>query len=170
MLRYAALCLLLLIRPLWADPAPPQDSPGITILDFGVYCRPQVTAQEEAPETALGYINIFSATPTIRFHGQQVHAALGVSFGLLFRSDRDILQARMESWKPGRTEPEIWYTDIPGSMDRSRGFTFDFEEELIPGLWRLEAWDGDQLLYRIEFDVLPPSKLPAEMSDCNLMS
>jgi hypothetical protein len=34
----------------------------------------------------------------------------------------------------------------------------------------MEAWDGDRRLYSVEFEVVPPSALPGDLSDCNLLS
>jgi hypothetical protein len=164
------LATLLIALPLWAKPAPPLSDPQITIIDFGIYCRPAIIGQEAAPDTALGYVNVFSETPVIRHHQQQVPAALGVSFGLILRSDIDVPTTRMESWKPGQTEPDIWYTRLLAGDETSRGFTFEFEEELVLGTWRQEAWDGDRLLYSIEFEVVRPSALPGNVSNCDLMS
>lgn len=160
----------LIALPLWAKPAPPLTDPQVTIVDFGIYCRPGIVGQEAAPDTELGYINLFSENPVIRYHQQQVPAALGVSFGVILRSEIDVPSARMQSFKPGQTEPDIWYADLWAGDETSRGFTFEFEEELVIGTWVQEAWDGDRLLYRIEFEVLPPSALPDEVSNCNLMS
>ncbi len=158
------------LAPVAADPAPPRTDPRVRIVDLGIYCRPQIAGQEAAPDTSLGYINLFSEQPVIRYRQQQVPAALGLSFGLIIVSQDDVPQARMESWKPGRTEPEVWFADIVAGEERARGFTFDFDSELIPGIWRLEAWDGDRQLYSVEFEVLSPSALPGIQADCGLMS
>ena len=53
---------------------------------------------------------------------------------------------------------------------KTRGFSFDFPEELILGTGRTEGWDGDTRLYSIEFQVVPPSALPGIGPDCNLLS
>ncbi|MBK6468130.1 MAG: hypothetical protein IPF96_15700 [Rhodobacter sp.] len=66
--------------------------------------------------------------------------------------------------------PEIWYSDLFADVPSMRGYSFDFEAELIPGLWRMEAWDGETRLYSIDFEVVPPSALPGIGSDCNLLS
>ncbi len=168
--RAAILVLGLLAQPLWAEPAPPITDPAITVVDLGIYCRPTLAGTEEAPSTSLGYINLFAEQPVIKHRQQRVPAALGVSFGVIILSTEDFIGARMESWKPGASGPEVWYSDILANEERARGFTFDFDSELIPGLWRMEAWDGDRRLYSVEFEVVPPSALPGDLSDCNLLS
>jgi hypothetical protein len=153
-----------------ADPAPPTAIPGIRITDFGVYCRPDSEGTEPAPETSLGYINLLSALPEFVHRQQDIPATMGTSFGVVVQADRDILQARIETWKPGRDQPEIWYTDLFADTPRMRGFAFDFPEEVILGTWRMEAWDGDTRLYSVEFEVRPAESLPGISSDCNLLS
>ncbi|MEZ5798943.1 MAG: DUF3859 domain-containing protein [Paracoccaceae bacterium] len=153
-----------------AEPAPPQVAPQIELVDFGVYCQMDTVEREPAPETSLGYINVLSGTPEFQFRQLQVPALLGVSFGVQIRPDIDYPQARMMTWKPGQTTPEVWYTDLHAGALKTRGFTFEFEDEVQPGLWTMEAWAVDDLLYRVEFEVLPPSELPGIGSDCNLLS
>lgn len=170
MLRRAFACLLLVALPLWAEPVPPQGSPGVTVQSHGIFCVPVESTLEPAPGTSLGYVESFIGDPVLRVEGPQVPASLGTSFGFTVVTDRDISQARIETWLPGSTAPEVWNADLTANVPGYLGFSFDFETELIPGLWRIEVWEGEQMLSRVEFDVLPPSQLPPHMSDCNLMS
>ena len=167
----AALALAVLAAlPAAADPAPPRLAAGVTLMDYGIYCQPEIASRESAPDTRLGYVNIFEGEPVFRLRQQEVPALLGMSFGLVVTSDRDHIQARMETWRPDSDAPDIWYTDIAAGERRMRGFSFDVADELVTGLWRLEAWDGAQQLYAIEFDVVPPSRLPGIGPDCNFLS
>ena len=153
-----------------ADPAPPTASVLAEIVEYGIYCKPKEAGRVDAPDTALGYINLFEGEFDFRFHQQQVPAQLGMSFGLIIRPAIDVPVARMETYKPGTTAPEVWYTDLHAGEPKTRGFSFDFPEELILGTWRMEGWDGDTRLYSIEFQVVPPSALPGIGPDCNLLS
>jgi Domain of unknown function (DUF3859) len=153
-----------------AEPAPPVISPGITIVELGIYCRAEAAGTEAAPETTLGYIAVLPAVPQFVFRQQQVPARLGMSFGVVTVSDRDIVGVRIETWKPGAEKSELWYADMVAGDQSIRGFSFDFPEELITGIWRMEAWDGETLLYRVAFEVLPGTALPGVGSDCNLLS
>lgn len=172
MSAFFRLCLVLLwsATAALADPAAPQSAQGIRFVEIGIYCRPESEGTEPAPETSLGYINLLATLPEFIHRQQRIPAALGISFGVVVQADHDILQARIETWKPGRDRPEIWYTDLYADTPRMRGFAFDFPEELILGTWRMEAWDGDTRLYSVEFEVQPASTLPGISSDCNLMS
>jgi hypothetical protein len=153
-----------------AEPAPPMTTPGITIDGFGIYCRPGTTTTEPAPETTLGYIHQFSGLPEIAFHQLEVPARMGVHFGVIVTADRDIAGVRAETWKPGATRPEVWYSDHYADTPRARGFVFEFPEELVTGIWRMDAFDGDTLLYRVEWEVVPGTSLPGVTSDCTFVA
>jgi hypothetical protein len=166
----AAIAALAFYRPAFADVAAPVASPTVQITDYGIYCSPETKNRLEAPETSLGYIEVFSGTPEIRYQQQEVPARLGVSFGVVIASANDIPEVRIETWKPSQEKPEIWYTTYSADSTSMRGFTFDFKEELLLGVWRMEAWDGDTRLYSVEFDVVTPSTLPGIGSDCTFLS
>lgn len=153
-----------------AGPAPPFTAPGITFAGLGIYCDEDDTRTEAAPGTSLGYIHILQNQPRIAFPQQEVPARLGVHFGVVVVSDRDIAEVRNETWKPGATGPEVWFTDLTATVPRARGFVFELEGELLTGLWRMDAFDGDRLLYSVEWEVRPASDLPGVSSNCDLWS
>jgi hypothetical protein len=161
---------LVLAGPLWSEPAPPVTAPGVTIVDLGVYCRPGTTTREDAPGTTLGYIQKLPDMPAMAFRQQVIPARIGVHFGVIVATDRDIAGLRAETWLPGATKPEVWFTDHTADTPRARGFVFEYERELVPGLWVMEAYDGDTLIYRVEWQVVPGDQLPGVSSDCELLS
>jgi hypothetical protein len=163
-----ALCLVTGLA--LADPAPPVTGPGIQIADFGIYCRQDRDQLEPAPGTTAGHVRLLEDTPEFVFRQQTIPARLGISFGVASISGRDIQDARIEAWVPGATTPEMWFSDMYAGDAEVRGFTFDHAHELVTGLWRIEAWDGETLLYRVEFDVLPGAELPGLSSDCDFVS
>ncbi|MCU0826721.1 MAG: DUF3859 domain-containing protein [Tabrizicola sp.] len=160
----------LLAFPAWADPKPPYSAPGIVLEGVGVYCQPGTSIREEAPGTTLGYIHRLSGTPQIAFQQQEVPARLGLHFGVIVRPDRTIAGVRAETWKPGATKPEVWYADLDADVPRARGFVFEFPDELVTGIWRMDAFEGDTLLYSVEWEVVAASELPGVTSDCTLLS
>jgi hypothetical protein len=161
---------LMLALPLRADPAPPFTAPGVTIVDLGVYCRPGTTTREDAPGTTLGYIQKLPDMPAMAFRQQQIPARIGVHFGVVVMTDRDIAGIRAETWTPGAIRPEVWFTDHTADVPRARGFVFEYPHELRPGPWVMEAYDGDTLLYRVEWQVVPGDELPGVTSDCDLLA
>lgn len=153
-----------------ADPADPTLAPGIRLVDHGIYCQTEAIGTTPAPETSLGYIDTLPGVPEMVYRQQTVPARLGTSFGVVIEADRDIPGVRIETWKPGAARPETWYDDIFAGTPQMRGFAFDYPEEIILGIWRMEAWEGDTMLYSVEFEVQPAEQLPGVSSDCNLMS
>jgi Domain of unknown function (DUF3859) len=153
-----------------ANTSVPVTGPGITIEAVGIFCRQGTTRREAAPGTTLGYVELVDGLPEIAFQQRTVPARIGVQFGVIFTADRDIPGIRNETWKPGATTPEVWSTDLLAGVTRSRGYSFDFNEELLTGIWRMEAFNGAELLYSVEFEVVSGSELPGIGSDCNLLS
>lgn len=170
MCRLLALLCLLLPGLALAGPAPPEGSAGIGELQVGILCSPPVTGSDPAPETRRGFVRRVGKVADVGVPGQQVPAALGVSFGLIVLPLHDVPNARMETFRPGSGTPDVWFTDLTAGEAKYRGFAFEYEDELIPGLWRMEAWDGPVRLYRVEFEVLPPGELPGLAELCNLLS
>ena len=154
----------------FAETPAPVAGAGIVLQSIGVYFSPEIAGTEAAPDTELGYINLMTAPPEFIFRQTDVPARLGLSFGILIVADRDIANVRVLTWKPGATDPESWTTDIVAGEPKLRGFVFEYENELIPGPWRMEAYDGDTQLYSVTFEVLPGSELPSVTSNCDLLS
>jgi Domain of unknown function (DUF3859) len=169
-LKILCLSTILAGMPALAALDPISTGPGIVIETVGIYCHVAPQGREEAPQTDLGYIQILVGMPDFSFEQREVPARLGISFGLVAISDRDILQARVETRRPGTAQPDIWYSDFLAGEPALRGFSFDFSHELTPGIWRMEAYEGTDQLYSVEFEVLPGTELPGVSSDCNLMS
>ncbi|MCX7287472.1 MAG: DUF3859 domain-containing protein [Rhodobacterales bacterium] len=163
---FAAICATIVL----AGPVPPFTASGISFAGLGVYCDEDDTQTEAAPGTSLGYVHILRNQPRIAFSQQEVPARLGVHFGVVVVSDRDIAVVRNETWKPGATRPEVWFTELAAKVPRARGFVFELEDELVTGIWRMDAFDGDLLLYSVEWEVKPASDLPGISSNCDLLS
>ena len=151
-------------------PAAPTTSAEITNLSVGVLCSPRVNDRAVAPDTTLGYTNVVAAPRKIGFSQQRVPATLGVSFGVMFTPTHSLMGVRNETYRPGATTPDVYFTDIEAKAGRYRGFAFEYANELIPGMWRMESWQGDTLLYRVEFQVVPEAALPEIQAQCQGMS
>lgn len=169
--------LLLVLGMLWcacpavaSEPAPPTTSPDFSTFSVGVLCSPREADRAAAPDTRLGYTTVVAAPRKIGFAQQRVPAALGVSFGVMFTPTHALSGVRNETYRPGSSRPDVYYSDIDAKPGRYRGFAFEFQDELVPGLWRLESWQGDKLLYRVEFQVVPEAALPEIQAQCLGMS
>ena len=153
-----------------AQPAAPEMGNRITALTAGVLCTPRVTERAEAPDTTLGFTGVVTDTPKFTFEQQQVPATLGMTFGLIYTPKFALINVRNLTYRPNATEPDVFYSDVLDRADRFRGFSFDYANELALGVWRLEGWQGDVMLYRVEFEVVAPEKLPEVSAYCMGMS
>lgn len=173
MRRAIALLLALAAWPLGADPQPPQPSPLIATLEVGVFCALQAMDQAPAPGTLSGWIHVPDGEITFHWPDRQVvPASLGLAFGVKAQlvPGAFAAYAEMRVYRPGRTEPEVWassFTDIAPSVGF---FRFDHDHELVPGIWRFEAWDGPTQLYAVDFEVVPAAALPEIAQACGATS
>lgn len=76
----------------------------------------------------------------------------------------------MRVYRPGGDQPETWDSSFGDRAPSRAFFRFDHEAELIPGLWRFEAWDGQNRLYAVEFYVVPAASAPEIINACGAVS
>lgn len=152
--------------------APPeqQHSAQIARMAAQVMCSPRITDRTKATESSDGFINQANDLPKLRFDQQIVPAAIGVSFGVVFQPVAGLAHVRNLTYRPNQSKPDVYYADIPAKPDRFNGFSFELPEELQTGLWRFESWQGDTLLYRADFQVVPADSLPELVAQCQGMS
>lgn len=101
-----------------------------------------------------------------------VPASLGLAFGVkaqLFPG-RDVPFAQMRVYQPGKATPEVWESGFNDLAPSLAFFRFDTEAELIPGLWRFEAWEGETRLYSVEFEVVLAATQPEIAQACGAVS
>lgn len=165
--------LVLCAGPLLADPAPPVLGPAVADLQVGVFCASQAMEQHPAPGTLSGWIHVPANEIAFQWPDRQVvPASLGLAFGVKARlaSGVEVPQADMRVYRPGLTIPDRWTTSFGDLTRTSAFFRFDRPEELIPGLWRVEAWDGPTQIYAVDFQVVPADALPGIVAACGTLS
>jgi hypothetical protein len=172
-MRRLALALLLgLTAPSRAEPAPPQAGSEVTSLKVGVFCALQAMNQRPAPGTLSGWIHVPEGD--IDFHWpdrQVVPAQIGLAFGVKSRLSPGLfLPGEMRVFRPGASAPEVWEASFTDLSDQIGFFRFDRDDELLPGIWRFEAWSGDAQLYVVEFEVVPAAALPEIAQACGAIS
>lgn len=171
MLRGLILALVLVL-PLRAEPAPPQALPEVASLKVGVFCALQAMDKRPAPGTLSGWIHVPDSP--IDFHWpdrQVVPAAIGIAFGVKSQMVPGVfVTGEMRVYRPGRSTPETWESTFSDTGEQFGFFRFDREEELIPGNWHFEAWEGETQLYSVEFEVVPAAALPEIVNACGAIS
>ena len=168
MLRRVALALIW-ATPVLADPAAPEFQDPVTELEYGVFCDSETGERVPAPDTELGYIELAPEDVKISMVRQKLPAEIGLAFGVIPHVSRDVAVV-IKVHRPDRKTPESWEGTLWKDQPGSSYFTFDFPQEQVPGLWAMEAWDGDRRLYRVEYLVTPPGSDPALSGFCNLTS
>lgn len=166
MWRVLAFCLAF---PAAADPAPPSFDDPIIQLEYGVFCDGSDGERIPAPDTELGYIELAPDKVEINLIRQKLPAEIGLAFGVIPHTSRDV-NATIKVHRPDRAIPESWDSTIWKDSPGPTYFTFDFPQEQVPGLWALEAWEGDHRLYRVEYLVTPPGSDAGLTGLCQLMS
>lgn len=172
MVRRLAFIFALAVGPALAEPASPQPGPLVALLKVGVFCALQAMDQRPAPGTLSGWIHVPDGM--IDFHWpdrQVVPAAIGLAFGVKSQMLPGVaLHGEMRVYRPGSTTPETWDSSFSDIGEQFAFFRFDREDELIPGPWRFEAWEGATQLYAAEFEVVPAAALPEIVNACGAIS
>jgi hypothetical protein len=172
-MRAALFALFGLATSALAEPPLPVHSVEIAALEVGVFCALQPMDSMPAPDTASGWIHV--PTSEIQFHWpdrQVVPAAIGLAFGVKATGQEpwSSVDAEARVTRPGRAAPETWKTGISYVGNSIAFFRFDTPDELIPGKWTIEVWDGETRLYHAEFEVVPAASLPDLVDACNATS
>jgi hypothetical protein len=171
--RIALALWLALTGSVAADPAPPAPGPLIASLEVGVFCALKAMDQRPAPGTLSGWIHVPDGEITFHWPDRQVvPASIGLAFGVKARMVQGtmVAYAEMRVYRPGSDVPEVWDSSFTDLGDSVAFFRFDHEHELLPGIWRFEARDGEVLLYSVEFEVVPAAAV-AEITDaCGAVS
>lgn len=159
--------------PLIAEPAPPVASHRIAVLELGIFCVPESMGEAIAPGTISGRIHVPRDEITFHWPGHQtVPAQLGLAFGVRVQlgSGEMVPYGQVRVYRPGRAQPETWGSSFSSLGPTVSFFSFDREEELIPGPWRFEAWDAEERLYAVEFEIVPAATLPEITTACGAVS
>lgn len=168
-----SLSLLALAAPLQADPAPPQPGPLVASLEVGVFCALQAMDQRPAPGTLSGWIHVPTGELDFHWPGRQVvPATLGIAFGVKSQlvPGQFAAYGEMRVYRPGSAQPETWDSAFSDLGNQMAFFRFDREDELIPGIWRFEGWDGATQLFSTEFEIVPEAALPEIAQACGATS
>jgi hypothetical protein len=150
-----------------AQVAPPVHSAQLTALRPVILCTPQNRHEEPAPETEAGVIEIPDEDLVVIAEGQVVPAVLGMAFGVAIVPDHDLSDIRMVTRRPGRKTADVYVSQFHLGEESTNFFSFDVENELVPGIWTFEAWEGNSRLYRVDFQVLPAGAKPDLVAMCH---
>lgn len=144
----------------------------------GLSCTPLIIGETPAPNTISGFTNRIESFDGFTHTSRRVPAVLGVSFGVQAQTKlQDYPFVTMVVTHPPMgehgIEVESWQTSLSMLGPRVSLFSLEHDYELVPGTWSFEARDGDDVLYRAVFEVVPPQDVPELATICgfeNLLS
>ena len=147
-------------------PLPDVISDDMASVEAGVICAPESTGTAEAPGTVAGTTHLIGEEPPFVAVTRRVPAVLGVGFGVKARSvdAAGLYPVLMTVTHPpmgdGAVTTQTFETTIRGTDPSLTFYQFDFDYELLPGIWQMTASSGDVTFYRTTFEVLPPDQVP----------
>ena len=149
----------------------PTASDDVTDLKFGFYCDQDSQVERAAPDTITGTISVPETVPQFFALGQTGPAMLGLGFGVTAKiTERLEGTATIRVEHPPQGEAgvtvESWQTDFSVEGLNFAGFSFDYDYELTPGLWRFSASRDGWPIYDVEFEILPEALSPLPSFPC----
>ena len=153
-------------------PQPDTISPVMHSVDAGVICAPTPTGEMDAPGTVAGTTHLIGEEPPFVSAARRVPAVLGIGFGIKSQSvdTNGISDVVMMITHPpmgdAGAQSQTFTSSISGLDPSLTFYQFDFEYELLPGIWQIQASKDGKVLYRTTFEVLPPELVPELASVC----
>ncbi|WP_210410508.1 DUF3859 domain-containing protein [Oceanicola sp. D3] len=148
------------------------DSTVIERLEFGLTCPLPIVSSKDAPGTENGRVDIFEGEAQFVDSHQQVPAVLGVGFGVKAWAHEGatpmaITIRSLHPAFPGTgTTSQSFASHLGPEAPMTHIFTFDAPHEATPGLWQLQALQGQKLIYSVSFQVVPPAAYTGPPLDC----
>lgn len=168
---------LLSAGPVWAQSID-QLGPLMSSFKAGIFCAPTVVSTTPAPDTVAGVTNVIGAVPPLVSSGRNVPAVLGMGFGILSGArQKMLLDVLVVVTHPPMGDAGVtqqsYFSQITNTGESMTLYQFDFAYELVQGPWTITATQGDNLLFRAGFTVVPPEQVPELAGVCgyeNLLS
>lgn len=141
-------------------------APGGAFFAKGAFCAVEIVGEEVAEGTLSGTLNLVDGPPTFFSEGPVVPAQIGIGFGIhldvepAFAGSATVTTTHPPMGPEGVTR-QTWVTNYqPGSLAYN-GFTFEYDYELVTGLWTISAEAEGREIYHAEFNVIDPRFAPA---------
>jgi len=175
-MKHAAISLVLVpFAALAQAPLPDLTSGSIASLEAGVICAPEELGVVQAPGTIAGTTHVLLDDPPFVAVTRRVPAVLGLGFGIKSLSTdteglQDVLmRVTHPAMGTNQTTQQTFTTTIRGTDPSLTFYQFDYDYELVPGIWQLEASSRDEVLYRKTFEVVAPDQFPELAEVCGYL-
>lgn len=158
---------------------PEMTSPRIAQTQAGVICAQDPAGSRAAPGTLAGTMHLIDHEPIFVSRTRRVPAVLGIGFGVKSMSaspqglDNVTMVITHPPMGPDKRQRQSYQTSVSGTDLSLTFYQFDAGYELVTGTWQMSAFDGDDLLYSVTFEVVAPAKVPELAQVCgfeNLLS
>jgi hypothetical protein len=140
----------------------------IDIVEAGIF-RAATLSIEHAPDTATRQRNVLAETKLVTAT-TRIEAKLGVHFGMRYRlvgrpNNATVKLTSITQYPvPGLRNPLVGKPQTRGEHSlfatigtiNYRGYVFEHDWELVPGVWTFEIWDGQRKLASQAFEVIRP--------------
>jgi hypothetical protein len=165
---------LALALTLFALPAEAQQTEyignAVAELQAGVICAAKVVGTSPAPDTVAGVSNIIEEDPPFVTDGRVVPAVIGVGFAIKARTVTDMNDLLVVVTHPPMGPEGMTRESFPSSLTSlelsMNAWQFEYDYELVTGPWTFSVFDGNKLIYRVPFEVVPPDMLPELAGVC----
>jgi hypothetical protein len=159
--------------------SPDMVSPLIANHASGVICAPPTKGTSPAPGTVAGTTHLIDVEPAFVSHSRRVPAVLGIGFGIkalavdISGIDDVLITISHPEMGDQKATAQSFGSLIRGTDPSLTFYQFDFDYELVTGIWQMEASRGTEILYRTTFEVVTPDQAPELATICgfeNLLS
>ena len=154
------------------EPLPDFVASTMASVEAGVICAPETTGILDAPDTVAGTTHIIAEEPPFVAVTRRVPAVLGIGFGIKSRTvdfaglESVIMTVTHPPMGDGGATSQSFATTIRGTDPSLTFYQFDFDYELLPGIWQMTAASDGDILFRTTFEVLPPEQVPELAEIC----
>lgn len=151
---------------------PAKMSDQIASFEAGVICAPEAVGERLAPDTVAGVTHTIAGEPPFVSLSRRVPAVLGVGFGVKamvtdIEGLNDVTMVILHPpMGPDGQARQSFQTRISGLDPSLTFYQFDYDYELLPGRWQMEAHHAGEVIYRVSFDILPPQDVPELAAAC----
>jgi len=162
-----ALIFLASLLPLTA-----RADPQVLSVQSGFLCNVIDSGSELAEDTLEGRTDLMDAHMLRVIPTSIAPAARGIHIGVVLQRDPLYTSpVRAVTTHPpmgpdGVTQQSFFTNQTPDGMI-GVGWEFEFAYEMLPGDWSIALYDGDILLHRARFTVVPPALFPQDIDLCD---
>ena len=156
----------------FADVGPDMRGALIDVHHAGIICAPPTSGIAPAPDTVAGTTHLIDVEPAFISLNRRVPAVLGIAFGVKAQSsvigglDDVTMTVTHPAMGTFGATSQSYQTAISGTYPSLTFYQFDFDYELLTGIWQMQASRGSQILYRTTFEVVPPAQVLELASVC----